>query len=216
MKQDLILLGKPGSGKGTQAKILTTKDDYVQISTGDLLRAEVKKGTALGKEIDALIKNGKYASDELAIQLIRNNFKPEKAQIFDGFPRTLVQAQMLDLEILGQRPHLAVHFKIEDQELVTRIIARRSCGQCGRIYNLITLPPKQETKCDDCQTALTHRSDDKAEVVQTRLEQYNKTFDPILQFYKDKGVLQELDASTSPEEVAKALPFIVNLEKKEI
>lgn len=180
----LIFIGYPGSGKGTVAKQLATT--HTQISTGDLLRAEIASGSKLGKEIDAVISSGNLVNDEMALALIQANFDPAKSYIFDGFPRTLRQAQMLNELVLKGHKFKAVCFEIDKGLLTDRIVNRRSCPKCGEIYNLKFMPPKVSDTCNTCGTkGLTHRKDDTIEVLSTRLAVFEKTGGEILNFYKD-------------------------------
>lgn len=180
----LIFIGYPGSGKGTVAKQLSST--HTQISTGDLLRAEIASGSQLGKEIDAVISSGNLVSDEMALALIQANFDPTKNYIFDGFPRTLKQAQMLNDLVLKGHDFKAVYFEIDKQLLTDRIIYRRSCPKCGAIYNLKFKTPQKENTCDSCNhEGLSHRKDDTLEVLNTRLAVFEKTGGEILEFYKN-------------------------------
>lgn len=189
----LIFIGYPGSGKGTVAKHLK---DYEQISTGDLLRKEIASGSELGKEIDALISKGNLVSDEMALKLIKSNFDPNKKYIFDGFPRTLKQAQMLEDQILQGQKFKAIHFDIDKNLLSDRIVNRRSCPSCGAIYNLKFKPPQTKDTCDDCgHVGLNHRKDDTVEVLKKRFEIFEATGPEILNFYKNN--LSIVDGSAS-------------------
>lgn len=182
----LIFIGYPGSGKGTVAKQLP---EYTQISTGDLLRAEIASGSEFGKMIDSIISKGNLISDDIALDLIKKNFDPNKKYIFDGFPRTLKQAQMLQEQVLKGQKFKAVHFDIDKNLLTDRIVNRRSCPKCGAIFNLKFKPPHKENVCDDCgHEGLTHRKDDTAEVLQKRFEVYESTGPQILEFYQENLV----------------------------
>jgi adenylate kinase len=205
---DLILIAMPGAGKGTQARVLAAHG-YTQLSTGDLLRAEVKKQTKLGKEIDAIIKHGNLVNDQMALELIKANFQENESYIFDGFPRTLTQAKMLTDQVLGKRNFKVIYLKINEETLVSRLTARRTCGKCGNIYNLVSVPPKNEGKCDDCNIELTHRSDDKAEVIETRLNVFKSTVGPILDYYKQIGCLVEINADQAPNRITDELLTVV-------
>lgn len=179
----LIFIGYPGSGKGTVAKQLK---DYKQISVGDLLRKEIESGSDLGKEIDFLIGSGSLVSDEIALKSIINNFIPNQKYIFDGFPRTLKQAKMLDEQVLKGEKFKVVHFDIDKSFLIDRIVNRRTCPNCGAIYNLKFNPPKKQNTCNDCgHTTLNHRKDDTLDVLQKRFDIFESTSPEILKFYKD-------------------------------
>lgn len=197
----LIFIGYPGSGKGTVAKELS---QYEQISTGDLLRKEIASGSDLGKEIDALISKGNLVSDDMALSLIKANFDPNKKYIFDGFPRTLKQAQMLEEQVLKGHDFKVVHFEIDKALLTERIVNRRSCPKCGSIYNLKFKAPKVENTCDSCGTVgLSHRKDDTVEVLQNRFEVFEKTSPAILEFYQNKTIV--VDGAASAQENLKKI-----------
>jgi adenylate kinase len=198
----LIFIGYPGSGKGTVAKQLAST--HTQISTGDLLRAEIASGSKLGKEIDAVISGGNLVNDDMALALIQANFDPTKNYIFDGFPRTLKQAQMLNDLVLKGHDFKAIYFKIDKELLTDRIIHRRSCPKCGAIYNVKFKAPQVPDTCDTCGTkGLTHRKDDTIEVLSTRLAVFEKTGPEILDFYKD--CLVTVDGSAEAQEIIKAI-----------
>ena len=198
----LIFIGYPGSGKGTVAKQLSST--HTQISTGDLLRAEIASGSKLGKEIDSVISSGNLVNDEMALALIQANFDPKKNYIFDGFPRTLRQAQMLNELVLKGHEFKAVYFEIDKGLLTDRIIHRRSCPKCGAIYNLKFMPPKVENTCDTCETkGLTHRKDDTIEVLSTRLAVFEKTGGEILDFYKN--CLITVDGNSGSDTILKLI-----------
>jgi adenylate kinase len=187
---NLIFLGLPGSGKGTIAKKLGT---YTQISTGDLLRKEIASGSELGKEIARIINGGNLVSDELALQTIESNIEVGKNYIFDGFPRTYNQAIMLEVILKGN--YKAVLFDVDKEKLRTRLINRRTCPSCGEIYNLVSKAPQKEDTCDKCShVGLTHRDDDKAEVLDTRFGIFEKQSKDILSYYSSQSKLITLNA----------------------
>jgi len=193
----IVLLGAPGSGKGTQAKQLVEKYRIPQISTGDLLRAEVGAGTELGKKARAAMDAGQLVSDEIVLGMIQNRLtKPDARSgfILDGFPRNIPQAQALDamLARLGQPLQLALLVDVEKDVLMKRITGRRSCPKpdCGAIYNVYFSAPKVANKCDKCGSTLTHRSDDNEQTVAKRLEVYEQQTAPLTIYYKAQGKLR--------------------------
>ncbi len=211
MKPHLIILGAPGSGKGTQAAKLVEKG-YKHISTGDLLRAEIAKGTELGQKVAGIISRGDLVDDRTVMALLKANCDVDKVSyIFDGFPRNIAQAEMLEAELLKGKKTLAVYFKIDLSILVSRVVNRRTCSKCGEIYNMATKPPRIADTCDKCGAvgSLAQRKDDTEEVVSNRLQIFKDTVDPMLAFYKAKGVLVELDASMQENDVFSALEKVI-------
>ena len=181
---NFIFIGAPGSGKGTISKLLQ-KQGYSHISTGDLLREEVKKESELGKRIHEIIVKGNLVNDEMALELIDNNLNQSRKFILDGFPRTVRQAEMLD-ELL-EVSYEVVLFDIDQDKLTERLINRRSCDKCGEIYNLVTSAPKKKDTCNKCKhSPLTHRKDDTEEVVKNRFDVFNKTKAAMIAYYGDK------------------------------
>ena len=191
----IVLLGAPGSGKGTQAKLLVEKYKIPQMSTGDLLRAEVAAGTDLGKRAKAAMDAGQLVSDEVVLGMIQARLaKPDAKSgfILDGFPRNIPQAQSLDamLARLGQPLQLALLVDVDTDVLMKRLTGRRTCGSCGAIYNIYFSAPKTTNKCDKCGSALTHRSDDNEQTVANRLKVYQQQTAPLVNYYKAQGKLR--------------------------
>ncbi len=212
MKPHLIILGAPGSGKGTQAAKLVEKKGFKHISTGDLLRAEIAKGTELGQKVSGIISRGDLVDDNTVMALLKANCDVDRVSyIFDGFPRNIAQAEMLEAELLQGRKTLAVYFKIDLGVLADRVVNRRTCGNCGEIYNLATKPPRVPNVCDKCGAvdSLKQRKDDTLEVVSNRLKIFADSVDPMLAFYKSKGALVEIDASMPEAEVFSALEKVI-------
>ncbi|MBA3581657.1 MAG: adenylate kinase [Gammaproteobacteria bacterium] len=191
----IVLLGAPGSGKGTQAKKLVEKYQIVQISTGDLLRAAVAAGTELGKKAKSLMDAGELVPDEIVLGMIREKLSEPASKngfILDGFPRNLVQAEALDVLLQNLKTPLdvAVHFQVDFEEIVKRITGRRTCGQCGAIYNTYFSAPRQADICDKCgSTDLQHRADDNEATVRNRLDVYQKQTAPLIAFYEQQKLL---------------------------
>jgi adenylate kinase len=184
----VILLGPPGVGKGTQAVRLADSVGWEHVSTGDLLRAARRAGTELGRKAQAFMDAGELVPDSLILDLVREHLKgiaPEAGILLDGFPRTTVQAELLDgvLESVGRRVDRVVVFEASDEELVRRLSGRRSCPDCGAVFNVHFSAPKQDGKCDRCGSALVHRADDKAETVLNRLKVYAAQTAPLIQWY---------------------------------
>ena len=193
----IVLLGAPGSGKGTQAKLLVEKYRIPQMSTGDLLRAEVAAGSELGKKAKAAMDGGQLVSDEIVLGMIQNRLaKPDAKSgfILDGFPRNIPQAQSLDsmLARLSQPLQLALLVDVDNAVLMKRLTGRRSCGNsaCGAIYNIYFTPPKSPGKCDKCGSGLQHRSDDNEDTVRKRLTVYEQQTAPLISYYRAQGKLR--------------------------
>ena len=205
---NLILLGPPGAGKGTQAKKLTDERGLVQLSTGDMLRAEVASGSALGIEAKKIMDAGQLVSDAIVIGMIDGRTdKPDTAKgvIFDGFPRTVAQAEALDAMLAkkGKKIDAVIELKVDDAALVERISGRFTCAKCGTGYHDKFARPKKDGICDKCgSTEFTRRADDNAETVKARLVAYRQQTAPILPYYQAKGLLHSVDGMADMSEVA--------------
>lgn len=202
--KNIIFLAPPAAGKGTLSEMLTEKYGYGHISTGDLLREEVKKGTALGQEAEGLMKAGKYVPDELIIKLISNRITEpdcENGYILDGFPRTKVQAEKYAelLKELGKYLGVVIYIDIDKDMAIKRACSRITCPKCGRIYNKYSneMKPKVEGMCDDCNVKLTQRADDTEETFVKRFDEYMTKTMPLYDYYKDLGVLKTIKAYES-------------------
>jgi adenylate kinase len=212
---NLILLGPPGAGKGTQAKKLTDERGLVQLSTGDMLRAEVASGSPLGIEAKKIMDAGQLVSDAIVIGMIDGRTdKPDTAKgvIFDGFPRTVAQAEALDamLQKKGKKIDAVIELKVDDAALVERISGRFTCAKCGTGYHDKFARPKKDGICDKCgSTEFTRRADDNAETVKARLVAYNQQTAPILPYYRAKGVLHAVDGMSDMSEVAKQIDRVL-------
>lgn len=206
MKPQLILLGAPGSGKGTQASKLVENFGYAHISTGDLLRTEIQKGSDLGKRVQSIMDAGNLVDDATVLELLKVNCNlDEKSYIFDGFPRNIEQAKSLDEVVLTNRHALALYFDIDLEIIVERVTNRRVAPKSGEIYNLITRPPKVEGKCDVSGEDLVFRKDDNEQTVRNRLNVFKETITPVLDYYSSKGILKTVDATQSTENVLSQL-----------
>ncbi len=210
-----ILLGPPGAGKGTQARMLEEQFGLVQLSTGDLLRAAVKAGTDAGRKAKAVMEAGGLVSDEIVLAILRDRLaQPDvrKGVILDGFPRTAGQAEALDglLGESGQRIDAAVSLDVDDAAMVDRISGRYTCSSCGEGYHDIFKQPAKDGACDKCGgTAFTRRADDRAETVAERLKAYHAQTAPLIAYYKERGVLARVDAMGEIPAIAAELGAIV-------
>ena len=204
MKKHLILLGAPGSGKGTQSSKLK-KAGWVHVSTGDLLRSEIAKESDLGKKVKSVMDAGQLVSDELVVELLKINLNLDSNKyIFDGYPRNHKQANTLD-GILKGHDYIAVYFKVNLDILVERITNRRTTKNGKNIYNLKTNPPKVDGICDVTGDALIQRDDDKEDVVRERMNVFEATIDPILDFFNNNNNLVVIDADQSLDQVYKQI-----------
>jgi adenylate kinase len=203
---DIILFGPPGAGKGTQAKRLTESLKIPQISTGDMMRAERAAGTELGKKFDSYMSQGLLVPDALVLELFEKRLRQPDARngaILDGYPRTVAQAKALDtlLELLGRRIDSVVSIEVSLDEMIERIVHRRTCERCGQIYHLRYNPPPSPDACGNCGGKLVQRADDTEEVVRKRYQEYLEKTAPILEHYKKKGVVKTVDGLGPLEEV---------------
>jgi len=210
----IILLGAPGAGKGTQAKKLSLKYNIPHISTGDIFRANIKNGTELGIKAKEYIDKGLLVPDELVVELVKDRLAQDdckKGYVLDGFPRTIPQAQALDiaLESTGEKIDCAIEVDASDMAIIKRMSGRRACPVCGATYHIVSIPPKREGICDSCGAELILRDDDKPETVQKRLEVYHKQTQPLLSYYKDKGILKTVDGVKDADETFKDIVNIL-------
>ncbi|MBJ6370432.1 adenylate kinase [Sedimentitalea arenosa] len=211
----LILLGPPGAGKGTQARMLEETFGLVQLSTGDLLRAAVAAGTDAGKAAKAVMEAGELVSDDIVIAILRDRLaEPDcaKGVILDGFPRTTVQAEALDALLAenGQSINAAISLEVDDAAMVTRISGRFTCGTCGEGYHDTFKAPAVAGTCDKCGgTDMKRRADDNAETVSSRLVAYHAQTAPLIAYYKKKGVLKSIDAMGEIDAIAGELAAVV-------
>ncbi|CAB5506627.1 Adenylate kinase (EC 2.7.4.3) [uncultured Gammaproteobacteria bacterium] len=198
----LILLGAPGAGKGTVAKLLTKIDGSVQISTGDILRAAVAAGTELGKQAQAAMKAGDLVSDDLIMGIMKERLQEDDCKsgyLLDGFPRTIPQAEALKklLDKMGEKLDAAVEIDVPRDVILDRLTTRRTCAGCGAIYNIKSNPTKVEGICDKCGESVVQRDDETEEAISNRLNVYNDQTAPLVGFYKEEGLLLSVDATSS-------------------
>ena len=189
----VILLGAPGAGKGTQASRLIKKYSIPQISTGDILRGAVKEGTELGKKAQEHMNKGELVPDDIVIGIIDERIRKDdcsKGFFLDGFPRTIAQAEALENITKIDK---VINLNVSDETIINRLSNRRQCSKCGTIYG-IDIPPKEEGVCDKCGGSLYQRDDDKIEAIKNRLEVYRKQTQPLIDYYKKKGILFDIDA----------------------
>ncbi len=210
----IILLGPPGSGKGTQGNLLEKKYGFPKISTGDLLRSEVQDGTPLGKEAEAKMNRGELVSDDIVVKMIKNRiFKPEykRGYIMDGFPRNISQAQRLE-EIDPSREEIAIEIYLSDQAVFKRLGARRVCPGCDAIYHMINKPPKKDETCDVCEEELLLRDDDTPGVIKDRLKIYHEQTETLIQYYSRKKVYFRIDGDETVESVFQRISSLLDKE----
>ena len=203
----LILLGAPGAGKGTVAKMLAKADGSVQISTGDILRGAVAAGTELGKQAKAAMDAGDLVSDDLIMGIMEERLKEDDCKngyLLDGFPRTIPQAEALKslLEKMGEELDFTVEIDVPRDVILDRLTTRRTCTDCGEIYNVTSNPPKVEGVCDKCGGSVTQRDDETEEAISNRLDVYNEKTAPLVGFYKEEGILLSVNATSSKAVVA--------------
>jgi adenylate kinase len=212
----IVLLGAPGSGKGTQSKLLVEKYGVPQVSTGDLLRAALVSGTPLGLQAKAAMDAGQLVSDEIVLGIIRERLRERDARagfVLDGFPRNLSQAQALDQMLLGmgQPLDLALLIDVDYDILLQRMVGRRTCTSCGTLYNMFTSPPRMEGQCDKCGGTLHHRADDNEETISNRLRVYETQTKPLVGYYEEQGKMTSVDGLGEVNAVFKRLTAIVDV-----
>jgi adenylate kinase len=203
---NIIMLGPPGAGKGTQAKMMVENLGIPQISTGDMLRAAVKEGTELGRKAKEYMDGGKLVPDDVVIGIVKERLAQsdcDRGFILDGFPRTIPQAEALDkvLGELGKRIEYVINVAVPNKELLTRLTGRRTCRKCGAMYHLVFNPPKKEGVCDKCGGELYQRDDDKEDTIRQRLKVYEDQTSPLIEYYRKKGVLYDVDGTGSIPEI---------------
>jgi adenylate kinase len=212
---NLILMGPPGAGKGTQSQRIEKSHGIVQLSTGDMLRAEVASGSDLGKEAKDVMESGGLVSDELIIAMISSRIDQDdckKGFILDGFPRTTPQAEALDAMLTekGLMIEHVIEMKVDDEAMIKRITGRYTCAECGAGYHDEFQKPEKEGVCDQCGgTEFTRRADDNAETVRGRLQAYHEQTAPILSYYKEKGAVKSIEGMASIDEVTEQLNAVL-------
>lgn len=200
------MLGAPGAGKGTQAKLIAEKYGIPHISTGDIFRANIKEGTDLGKEAKEYMDKGQLVPDDLTVRILLDRVSKDDCvdgYVLDGFPRTIPQAEVLDTEVakLGESIDFAIDVDVPDENIVRRMGGRRACLKCGATYHVEHIPPKQEGICDKCGSELVLRDDDKPETVKKRLEVYHKQTQPLIDYYSKQNILRTVDGTQDMNDV---------------
>jgi adenylate kinase len=211
----IILLGAPGSGKGTQAKKMTTSFAIPQISTGDMLREAVKNDTEMGRKAKVFMDQGGLVPDDVVIGIVRDRLRMkdcDKGFILDGFPRTLPQAQALDRTVkeLGKEITSVLSLEVDEEEIMERLSGRRTCSGCGAMYHVRFNPPKAEGRCDKCAGTLLQRDDDKEETIRTRLVNYKKSTEPLIEYYRKTGKVHAVKASGDIDAIFADISRILN------
>jgi len=202
----LVLLGAPGVGKGTQAKKIASRYGIAHVSTGDILRTEIGNGSILGKKAEEFVHSGKLVPDALIIDMIREEFKTDKFKtgfLMDGFPRTLEQAQkfgtlLAELEVSIDK---VVNIIVDENEIINRITSRIVCNECKKIFKISDFKDKTNLTCDICGSSLNKRKDDSEEIIKNRLEVYKKQTEPLVEFYRELGLLEEVDGLGTENEI---------------
>ena len=212
----LLLIGPPGVGKGTQAKFIIEKLNIPQISTGDMLRSNVREGTGLGKKAQEYMSLGKLVPDQVILNMMKSRLSEKdclNGYILDGFPRTINQAEGLDdlLSKLENNLDLALIMEVDDSLIINRLSSRRSCKSCSRVYNLLFDPPASPGKCNVCGDDLFLREDDTPQTIQKRLDIYHKETKPLIQYYIDKSIGKRIDAKGSIEDVKNNIVDAINI-----
>ena len=202
----IIMLGAPGAGKGTQAKMIADKYGVPHISTGDIFRANIKNGTELGMEAKKYMDQGLLVPDELTVRILLDRVAQDDCKngyVLDGFPRTIPQAEVLDSELtkLGDHIDYAINVDVPDENIVKRMSGRRACLTCGATYHIEHVPPKKEGICDVCGSELVLRDDDKPETVKQRLEVYHTQTQHLIDYYTKEGILKEVDGTQDLQKV---------------
>ena len=214
---NLVLFGAPGSGKGTQAERLRDRFSLKHVSTGDLLRDAVARGTDLGKKVESIMAAGELVSDDIVLQLIKETVGDVKADdslngwMLDGYPRTVGQAEMLDalLAETGEAIDSIVVLEVDRNAIIERLSARRSCPECKAVYNVLNMPPKQDGVCDNCGAGLVHRKDDQPETIANRLDVYEQQTVPILEHYEGRVTIHRVDGNQPIDAVTVAVERVV-------
>lgn len=212
---NILFIGAPGSGKGTQSRELIEKHGFVQLSTGDLLRDSIKNKTELGHQAQVYMDQGKLVPDELIISMVNQFIDDHKGKsvIFDGFPRTVNQAKSLQtmLDSKGSKIDKVFYFKIDPQILIQRLTGRRTCAKCGEIYHVHTKPSSHGDKCEKCNGDLVHRKDDHESVISERLKQFENNTGPTIEYFSKVGNMYEINGEQSPDLVFLEIKNSLNL-----
>ena len=209
MKKSIVMLGAPGAGKGTQAKLISERYGIPHISTGDMLRTAVKEETELGLRAKEIMERGELVPDEIMYGIVKDRLAKEDCKegyILDGFPRTIPQAEFLDSV---DKINFVFYIYVPEDLLVKRLVLRRTCPNCGAMYHLEYNPPKKDNICDKCGTPLIQRDDDKEDVVRNRLAVYNEKTAVLLDYYRNRGILYKIDGNRSIDEVLQSIVQVI-------
>ncbi|MBE5937438.1 MAG: adenylate kinase [Lachnospiraceae bacterium] len=211
----IIMLGAPGAGKGTQAKLIAEKYNIPHISTGDIFRANIKEGTELGKKAKTYMDKGELVPDELVVDLVVDRVAKDDAKngyVLDGFPRTIPQAEALDAALakLGDKVDYAIDVDVPDENIINRMSGRRACVACGGTYHIVHIPTKVEGICDACGGELILRDDDKPETVKKRLDVYHEQTQPLIDYYTEKEILKTVDGTVDMMDVFASIVNILS------
>jgi adenylate kinase len=211
---NLIFLGPPGAGKGTQAKLLSARYEIPQISTGDILRASVREQTPMGLRAKSYMDSGSLVPDEVVVGIVEERLQKEdceKGFILDGFPRTIAQADSLKatLDSIGKNIQHVISITVDNEELLARITGRRTCGKCGKGYHVSFDPPETQGKCDVCGGDLCQRDDDREETMRKRLTVYDVQTEPLIEYYSKQSLLRTVPGTGSIEDIQKAIVRIL-------
>ena len=217
---NLILLGPPGAGKGTQAQMIVERFHIPQISTGDILRAAVNGKSPLGAKAKEFMDQGRLVPDELVIGVIEERLKGSDCRpgfILDGFPRTIAQAEALQpiLAKMGKSIDHVINIEVADEELVRRLTGRRTCKNCGAMFHLTFYPPKKEGMCDRCSGLLYQRDDDKEETIRTRLKEYQRQTAPLIQYYQEKKKLRSISGVGEQNQISERIVNHIDVADRE-
>lgn len=210
----IILMGPPGSGKGTQGDLIERKFGFPKISTGDLLRLAVQKGTPLGRKAETFMNRGKLVSDAIVFQMVAERIVRDdckKGYVLDGFPRNLRQAQMLE-ELKNSHLEIVFNIDLDEEILVQRLSARRICPRCGKIFNLSLEPPDQPDACDLCRVDLIQRKDDQPKVIRERLRVYHEETKPLIEHYQRRNIYHRVNGKEAIEEVFLDISLLIDAE----
>jgi len=211
---NILIMGPPGAGKGTQASRIASFYEIPHISTGDMFRAEIKQGSDLGKKIKSYLDSGQLVPDEVTVEVVKKRLQQadtQKGFLLDGFPRTIPQAEALDgiLKEMGRSLDLVINIKVDPQVLLDRMTGRRVCQKCGATYHVVNQPPRVEGVCDQCGGELYQRSDDTVETVSNRLDVYQKQTAPLLEYYQQRGIVAEINGEQSIDDVFKEIQEVI-------
>jgi len=214
----IILLGPPGAGKGTQARKLCTYYNYARISTGDMLRESVRKKTALGRKAKGYIETGALVPDRLVDAIVKARLARKDCEngfVLDGYPRTIPQAEFLDAVLTSASKIIAVVVRVRNEVLLERLAGRWTCPDCGKIFNSESRPSLEGDRCDECNTALVHRKDDAAKVVEERIQVYHQSTEPLVHYYRGRGCYYDVDGEQPVEDISETLRAIVEEQKED-